>query len=120
MQKLRQVAVANKTKQTMLGSRIRVAETSIARGVGLLATKHLDPGDGLWIIPSSGIHTFGMRFLIDVVALDRNLRVLGLWERLGGFRLAALNWKTRSVLELPAGAIRESGTELNDQLVVTS
>jgi uncharacterized membrane protein (UPF0127 family) len=69
-------------------------------------------------VPSSGVHTWGMLFPIDVVALDRGMRVLGVWERVGGFRIAAVGWKTRSVLELPVGTIRRSRIEVNDQLAI--
>jgi len=50
--------------------------------VGLLGKARLDPGKGLLIVPSSGVHTWGMRFPIDVVALNRHLRVLDVKEHL--------------------------------------
>jgi uncharacterized membrane protein (UPF0127 family) len=112
------IRIVNLTRKTVLGSRIRVPENSLARAIGLLGEKRLDPGGGLFIDPSSGIHTFGMRFAIDVIALDRKLRVRGLWQKLGPFRIAGLSWRTSCVVELPVGAIEASGTRLNDQLVV--
>ena len=113
-----EIEIANATRGTRLGSRIRVAENALARAVGLLGQPGLDPGGGLLIDPSSGIHTFGMRFPIDVIALDRRLRVRGLWENLGSFRIAGLSWRTSCVLELPVGAIRDSATQLGDQLEI--
>jgi uncharacterized membrane protein (UPF0127 family) len=92
----------------------------MTRFVGLLGTQRLDPGCGLLIEPSSGIHTFGMRFPIDVVALDSHMRVIGLWENLGPWRIAAVHWRTRSVLELRAGTIQASRIELRDQLAPMS
>ncbi len=80
MQNSRQVEVANLTRGTVLGSEIRIADTALSRLVGLLGHSGLAPGDGLLIEPSSGVHTFGMRFPIDVVALDRNYCVRGVWE----------------------------------------
>ncbi len=118
MRKPVEVEVVNKTKGTVLGSQVRVANSALSRMVGLLRHRGLDRGTGLLIEPSSGVHTFGMRFPIDVVALDRNRCVRGVWERLGPFRLAALSFRTRSVLELPVGAIRDSQTEVNDQLAI--
>ncbi len=108
--------IVNITKNAVVGTRIRVADKAFARLVGLLGTKSLEPGCGLLIEPSSGIHTFGMQFPIDVVALDAHMRVLGTWEKLGPCRFAAIHWRTRSVLELPAGTIRISRIEPNDQL----
>ena len=110
--------MANATRGSVLGERICFAGNAWSRAIGLLAHSSLDPGSGLLIDPSSGIHTFGMRFAIDVVALDRQLRVIGLWESLGPFRIAAVNWKTRSVLELPAGVIQQSHTRVGDQLSI--
>ncbi len=112
------VGIVNKSKDAVVGSEIRVATTAWSRLVGLLGEAGLDPGGGLLIVPSSGVHTWGMLFPIDVVALDRRMRVLGTWERVGGFRIAAVGWKTRSVLELPVGTIRRSRIEVNDQLAI--
>lgn len=114
----RQLEIANTTRGTVLGARIRFAENALSRAIGLLGQLRLDPGGGLLIDPSSGIHTFGMRFPIDVVALDHRLRVRGLWENLGPFRIAGLSWRTCCVLELPVGAIRDSATRIGDQLEI--
>jgi uncharacterized membrane protein (UPF0127 family) len=113
-----EIGIANSTRGTVLGSHIHVAENALSRAVGLLAHCGLDPGGGLLLDPSSGVHTFFMRFPIDVVALDRQLRVRALWENLVPFRCTTLSWKTSCVLELPAGVVRESGTEVGDQLVI--
>jgi len=112
----RDIEIVNISKNAVVGQRIRVADKAFARLVGLLGTKSLEPGCGLLIEPSSGIHTFGMRFPIDVVSLDAQMRVLGTWEKLGPWRFAAIHWRTRRVLELPAGTIRSSWIERNDQL----
>jgi uncharacterized protein len=112
----RDIEIVNLTKNTVVGTRIRIADRAFARLVGLLGTKGLEPGCGLLIEPSSGVHTFGMRFPIDVVSLDAQMGVLGTWEELGPCRFAAIHWRTRRVLELPAGTIRTSRIERNDQL----
>ncbi len=118
MGQFRQVEVANATRGTVLGKEVRIADTAVSRLVGLLGNSDLPSGSGLLIEPSSGVHTFGMRFPIDVVALDRRLRVRGVWENLGPFRVAAVSFRTHKVLELPVGAIRESQTQVNDQLIL--
>lgn len=118
MRRSRDIEIINLTKNVVVGTRIRVADNTIARFVGLLGTQSLEPGCGLLIDPSSGIHTFGMRFPIDVVSLDAHMRVLGTWERLGPCRLAAVHWRTRTVLELPAGTICATHIEVSDQLCI--
>ena len=119
MRNPRRVEVHNQTKGTSLGKEISQADTAVTRLFGLLGKRKLDSGTGLFIIPSSGVHTFGMLFPIDIIALDRDMRVRGVWERVGAFRLAGLGWNTHSVLELPAGTIRESRTEVKDQLMLS-
>jgi uncharacterized membrane protein (UPF0127 family) len=106
----------NITKATTVGTRITIADTSLTRLIGLVGKRGLDSGCGLLIRPSSGIHTFGMLFAIDVVALSRDLRVLRLWHRLSPFRVTSIHLKTHSMLELPAGQISHCRTEVGDQL----
>jgi hypothetical protein len=76
----------------------------------------LAPGHGLLIRPSNGVHTFWMRFSIDVLLLDRDYRVLAAYANLRPFRLTAINWKASSALELPSGTIAATNTRLGDQL----
>jgi uncharacterized membrane protein (UPF0127 family) len=104
------------TRATVVGTRIITADTSLTRLIGLLGKRRLDAGCGLLIKPSSGIHTFGMLFPIDVVALSKNLRVLKLWHRLAPFRVTSISVKTHSMLELPAGQIRNCQMQVGDQL----
>ena len=106
----------NITRATTVGTRITIADTSLTRLVGLVGRGRLDSGCGLLIRPSSGIHTFGMLFPIDVVALSRSLQVVKLWRRLAPFRVTSISLKTHSMLELPAGQIRACRMEIGDQL----
>jgi len=74
--------------------------------------------EGLWVIPSRGIHTFGLMFSIDVIYLDGQMRVVHLVENLGPLRIAPLRLHSESVLELPARSISGSGTQIGDQLLI--
>jgi uncharacterized membrane protein (UPF0127 family) len=85
---------------------------------GLLGRRGLDTGGGLWIRPSSGVHTFGMAFTIDVVGLDSNLKVIKLWRSLVPFRVTAVSMKLKSVIELPSGTITATQMQLGDQLQI--
>jgi hypothetical protein len=60
----------------MLADRAEVADTSAKRRTGLLKHTGLTPGEGLWIVPCEGIHTFAMKFPIDVVFLNRQHKIL--------------------------------------------
>jgi uncharacterized protein len=81
-----------------------------------MGRRRLDAGCGLLIRPSCGIHTFGMLFSIDVVALDRSLRVVKVWPRLAPFRVTSIQRKAHSFLELPAGQIGHCRIKVGDQL----
>jgi uncharacterized membrane protein (UPF0127 family) len=85
---------------------------------GLLGRGGLDAGGGLWIKPSSGVHTFGMAFKIDVVGLDGSLKVIKLWRCLVPFRVTSVSMKMKSVLELPCGTIAQSQIKIGDQLEI--
>jgi uncharacterized membrane protein (UPF0127 family) len=104
------------TRATTVGTKITIADTFLARLIGLAGRRRLDAGCGLLIRPSSGIHTMGMRFPIDVVALNRDLLVLKIWQRMAPFRMTGISLRTHSVLELPAGQIERCGVQVGDQL----
>lgn len=84
---------------------------------GLLGTSQLPRGSGLLILPSQAVHTFFMRYPIDVLFL-RKERVLGAVGRLAPYRFSPVYWRAESVLELPAGTIQESRTEPGDRIEI--
>lgn len=114
---LAKVSIINRTKDCSLGDSIEKANTSKTRRAGLLKRSGLRKGEGLWIIPCEGIHTFFMRFHIDVLFLDRNKKVVKAVSRMRPWRIA-LSLRGRSVLELPAGTIEETRTAPGDVLEV--
>ena len=87
----------------LLADRLRPAHTHWTRLRGLLGTRRLDPGEGLWIKPSNQVHMFGMRYAIDVVFLDDAGRVLRVVHALQPNRISPRVKGATSVLELPAG-----------------
>jgi hypothetical protein len=76
--------------------------------------------EAVWIVPSRGIHTFGLRFPIDVIYLDAQNRVIHVIENLGPLRIAGIRRQCASVLELPAHTIYGTGTQVGDQLLICS
>ena len=100
----------------LLASNVRVADTPRSRRVGLLKHSELRAGEGLWIFPTQSIHTFGMRFPIDVAFLDSNLRVKRIYHHLVPWRLTRFVWGAQSVLELPSGCLADTQTNVGDQL----
>jgi uncharacterized membrane protein (UPF0127 family) len=92
---------------------MRVAGTSAARRRGLLESEPLASGDALWIAPCEAIHTLGMKWPIDVVFIDGCRRVCKVVADVRPWRIA-ICWKASSVLELPAGVLSRSGTQIGD------
>jgi len=82
----------------------------------LLQQTRLETDQGLWIFPSQAIHTFGLRFPIDVAFLDRRLRIKRICHQLLPWRWTRLVWGARSVLELSGGVLARTGTEVGDEL----
>jgi uncharacterized membrane protein (UPF0127 family) len=113
---MRFVTVTDTNRDTVIADRVQIADTSLTRLFGLLGRRDFDAGRGLWIKPSSGVHTFGMMFPIDVIGLDKNFRVIKLWRDLVPWRLTSVSTRLRSVVELPAGTIVRHGVELDDIL----
>ena len=111
---MRLVQVVNQTRGIAVGEEIELADTSFRRMWGLLGRSKLSAGGGLWIRPSSGVHTLGMKFAIDVVGLDKGMRVVKLWPDLLPFRVTSVSLKIQSVIELPAGTIKERQIEVGD------
>lgn len=111
-------SVTNTTRGTTVGSSIELADTSLKRMFGLLGKSGVDAGGGLWIKPSSGVHTVGMSFSIDVIGLDRDLRVIKLWRCLPPLRVTSVSLKLRSVLELPCGTIAQAQVQIGDQFEI--
>lgn len=108
----------NRTRTTYLATELAIARSHWSRFRGLMATgaSHFRTGQGLWIVPCHGVHTFAMRFPIDVVYLDREKIVIHIQQALQPWRLAAIRRLATSVLELPAGTVRDSRTALGDQV----
>jgi hypothetical protein len=109
------VRVRNVTRDVVLGDAVDVADTSTKRRTGLLKHDNLSPGQGLWIAPCEAIHTFGMKFPIDVIFLSRNRKILKVRKEMPRRRLAVCI-RAHSVLELPAGVLDRTGTIPGDLL----
>jgi len=110
------VRATNRTRGTVVGQSIRVAETGLQRIVGLLGERELLRGDGLLIVPSQGVHTWGMRFPIDIAVLDDDWTVIATRRVMRPFRMTRMFWKAAAVLELPAGALESTSTSVGDMI----
>jgi len=110
------VILRNPRTGGVLADRMERASTALARMRGLLGRSALGEGEGLLIDPCAGIHTFFMRFAIDVVFLSRDLRVVRAIAELRPWRATRLYSRAAMVAELPAGTLLRTGTREGDVL----
>jgi uncharacterized protein len=113
----------NATRGSVISESLEIAESFLARFMGLMGRASLPAGGGLWLRPGSGIHMLFMRFPIDAVFLakpnaDGARRVVAVHARLRPW--TGVVWWARGAdgcLELQAGAAEASGT-VRDDLVL--
>ena len=111
------LVIRNLTKQSLLADRAILANTSATRRTGLLKHDSLPDGEGLLITPCEGVHTFGMKFPIDVIYLSKKRVVLKIRPEMPRRRISFC-LRAHSVLELPAGMAGKTSTAVGDQLEI--
>lgn len=113
---MRRGALYNGTGLKCLLPRVWKADTPWDRMRGLLVRPRLAPGEGLLIEPCGSIHTFGMRYALDLAFLDRGGTVTKLVYGIGSWRVSAQPgaWMT---LEVAAGTLPALGIRLGDVIV---
>jgi uncharacterized membrane protein (UPF0127 family) len=110
------IKVENVTRDASLVTQGRVADTIWTRLKGLIGSPPLEHGEGLLIVPCQSIHTHFMGFPIDVLYADAAGQVVGLHRSLPPWRFGRFHRRARFVIELPAGTLEATETELGDRL----
>ena len=110
----------NRTRQAYLATELSIAATHWSRLRGLMCAEagSFHEGQGLWIVPSRGVHTFAMRFPIDVLYLDEEKTVVHLEEDLKPWRVAPVRMRAASVIELPRTILHSTGTSVGDEIEI--
>lgn len=110
----------NRTRHAYLAKHLMVAATHWTRFRGLMCKDAAEfrSGDGLWIVPCRGVHTWGMNFPIDVIYLDSRSCVVHMEENLKPWRMGRVSLRTRSVIELPVQTVHQSGTAVGDEIEI--
>jgi len=110
-------AIVNQRTGRVIASAVELALTSETRRKGLLGRDSLDPSVAMIIAPCSAVHTFFMRFPIDVVFIDRQGRVLKISPDVQPWRMSAA-FKAHAVVELNGGSARRGDVQIGDQLAL--
>jgi uncharacterized membrane protein (UPF0127 family) len=100
----------------MIADHIEWAGTGARRRRGLLRRKAMDSMEGIYLTPCEWIHTFGMHFPIDVVFLSSTGKILAIHHSLKPNRFSKIILRADGVLELSAGRLCATGTEVGDSI----
>lgn len=106
------VMARNLDSGRVVATRVHVATTRIERAIGLLGRSDFQLGEAMWLSPSRGVHTCGMRFRIDLVGLDAAGTVVDHVVGMKPWRLRLPRRRVVGVLELAAGSLDRSDTQL--------
>jgi uncharacterized protein len=104
---------------TVVADRVTVASRRVERAVGLLGRSHLEAGEALWITPCHGVHTWFMRFTIDVIAMDADGVIVDTVSMLKPWRMRLPRPGAHSVLELPAGTLLKTPIKIGHRMTLS-
>ena len=102
----------------IMANRVTVASRRIDRAIGLLGRTRLEVGEALWITPCHGVHTWFMRFSIDVIAMDANGVIVDAVSVMKPWRMRLPKPGACSVLELPAGTLLNAHTKIGHRIQI--
>lgn len=109
--------IINSTKGTIIAEQHKVSKSLISKITGLIKYRLMEE-EGLLMPSVFQIHTFFMKYAIDVIFLDRNFTVAALYQNLQPWKLSNLHLKSKYVLELNVGAIQKSLTSIGDKIAI--
>jgi len=112
------VKVTNLRNGREISNNLAVANSLLKRMKGLLGKTEMKAGEALLIKPCMSIHTFFMRFPIDIIFLNKRNKVIALIKNLKPNRLTRLYPSAASVLELPAGTLNTTDTRVGDDIEI--
>lgn len=106
--------IINLRNNAILADKAEIADTFLKRLIGLLNRKSLGEGEALILKPSKSIHTFFMRFPIDVIFLDTKNKVIATLPLFKPFCISPFYFNSHCAIELPVGIIKYTQTQLGD------
>jgi hypothetical protein len=108
----------NQTRSQCIAAHVQEAATFFSRTRGLLGRSHLAQDEALLIRPCNAVHTFGMRFAIDVLWVSSSHALVGVCPDMPPWRISRIYWNAHYVIELSAGTISRTDTRIGDTLAL--
>ena len=112
--------ITNRTRDAVLARHSDKASNPVTRGVGLIGRRGLPDGGGLIIQPCNSVVSFFMRFAIDVVFVSSESRVMHMIHAMPPWRTSKIVRGSKLVIELPAGVLSTTKTEIGDRINIES
>ena len=107
----RQLDMKIVSKNTTIAENVKVAYSFLSRLIGLMFSKGLVGFDALLIRPCNSIHTFFMRYNIDVVFLDKQMRIVSIIRNIKPWRMTWIYFKSHQVIEMAGGSLPQNINE---------
>lgn len=108
--------IYNSKQNKLIADKVKVADNFFTRSVGLLSSNSISSGEALVIKPCCSIHTFFMKFSIDVIFVNKKNEVVATYENVKPFRILPIHLTSNYVVELRAGEISAKGITKGDVL----
>jgi uncharacterized protein len=106
----------NQTKNIILAEDVFLAKTPLGRIKGLLGRKVFLSDQAIILDPCNSVHTFFMRFPIDIIFVDKDYKIIQILPELKPNKISRIYWNSRRVIELPVGRLNLTDTQAQDQL----
>lgn len=108
----------DKHSNRVVAQEVRIAKNFLARMRGLLGTDRIGQDTAFLIPKCQGVHTYGMRYAIDVIYLDHSNKILEIREALDPNQRGPVIWSARAVIEMEAGTATRQGLQVGQTLIV--
>ena len=109
-----------KKSEKIILTKVKLADSFWKRAIGLLGHKILLDGEGLLFRKSMQMHTFFMRFAIDIIFLDKDFKIIKIYHSLKPFKFTGFHFAIHNgfVLEAKAGFSLENNLAVGDFLIL--
>jgi uncharacterized membrane protein (UPF0127 family) len=111
--------IVNLTRTSTLATAVETADSPLKRMKGLLGRNSLNSQEALVITQCQSIHMFFMKFAIDVLFIDGKNKIVGVVSNIQPFQLSPIFWESTCAIELPAGTIETTKTEVGDEIRIS-